>query len=180
MTTIDNLKTAIIGESTASAKYAAYATRAAQEGYPLIEKLFAAASRAERIHATNHNKVLVKMGETPIDLEMHIQVGNTIENLKAAIAGETYEFTDMYPPMIAQAREEDNADAVRSFTWANEAEKEHADLYSKALAQLESGEKLDLPAKYYVCPLCGDTFAEGTEPGRCPLCNLPKARYIEI
>ena len=100
MTTIDNLKTAIIGESTASAKYAAYATRAAQEGYPLIEKLFAAASRAERIHATNHNKVLVKLGEAPIDIEMHIEVGNTIENLKAAIVGETYEFTDMYPPMI--------------------------------------------------------------------------------
>ena len=81
MTTIDNLKTAITGESTASAKYAAYATRAAQEGYPLIEKLFAAASRAERIHATNHNKVLVKLGEQPIDIEMHIEVGNTIENL---------------------------------------------------------------------------------------------------
>ena len=180
MTTIANLKTAIIGESTASAKYAAYATRAAQEGYPLIEKLFAAASRAERIHATNHNKVLVKLGEAPIDIEMHIEVGNTIENLKAAIAGETYEFTDMYPPMIAKAQEEGISDAVRSFTWANEAEKEHADLYSKALAQLEAGEKLDLPAKYYVCPLCGDTFAEGTEPVRCPLCNFPKAKYIEI
>ena len=180
MTTIDNLKTAIIGESTASAKYAAYATRAAQEGYPLIEKLFAAASRAERIHATNHNKVLVKLGQAPIDLEMHIEVGNTVENLKAAIAGETYEFTDMYPPMIAKAQEEEISDAVRSFTWANEAEKEHADLYSKALAQLEAGEKLDLPSKYYVCPLCGDTFAEGTEPERCPLCNMPKGKYIEI
>ena len=50
----------------------------------------------------------------------------------------------------------------------------------KALAQLEAGEKLDLPAKYYVCPLCGDTFAEGTEPDKCPLCNFPKAKYIEI
>jgi rubrerythrin len=82
--------------------------------------------------------------------------------------------------MIALAQEEGNTDAVRSFTWANEAEKEHADLYSKALAQLEAGEKLDLPAKYYVCPLCGDTFAEGTEPDKCPLCNFPKAKYIEI
>ena len=122
----------------------------------------------------------MKLGQAPIDIEMHIEVGNTVENLKAAIAGETYEFTDMYPPMIAKAQEEEISDAVRSFTWANEAEKEHADLYSKALAQLEAGEKLDLPAKYYVCPLCGDTFAEGTEPERCPLCNFPKAKYIEI
>ena len=105
---------------------------------------------------------------------------NPLNEEESYLIGETYEFTDMYPPMIALAQEEGNADAVRSFTWANEAEKEHADLYSKALAQLEAGEKLDLPAKYYVCPLCGDTFAEGTEPERCPLCNFPKAKYIEI
>ena len=50
----------------------------------------------------------------------------------------------------------------------------------KALAQLEAGEKLNLPEKYYVCPLCGDTFAADAAPEKCPVCNLPKAKYLEI
>lgn len=89
--TIENLKAAITGESTASATYAAYAAKAAQEGQPLIQKLFEAASKAESVHAANHNKVLEKLGATmePIDIQIH--VGTTAENLKAAIAGETHE-----------------------------------------------------------------------------------------
>ena len=85
--TIENLKAAITGESTASATYAAYAAKAAQEGQPLIQKLFEAASKAESVHAANHNKVLEKLGATmePIDIQIH--VGTTAENLKAAIAG---------------------------------------------------------------------------------------------
>ena len=62
--TIENLKAAITGESTASATYAAYAAKAAQEGQPLIQKLFEAASKAESVHAANHNKVLEKLGAT--------------------------------------------------------------------------------------------------------------------
>lgn len=121
--TIENLKAAITGESTASATYAAYAAKAAQEGQPLIQKLFEAASKAESVHAANHNKVLEKLGATmePIDIQIH--VGTTAENLKAAIAGETHEFESMYPEFIAVAEEEGQKAAVRSFTWATEAEK---------------------------------------------------------
>lgn len=131
--TIENLKAAITGESTASATYAAYAAKAAQEGQPLIQKLFEAASKAESVHAANHNKVLEKLGATmdPIDIQIH--VGTTAENLKAAIAGETHEFESMYPEFIAVAEEEGQKAAVRSFTWATEAEKEHADFYAAAL-----------------------------------------------
>ncbi|MFR4417799.1 MAG: ferritin family protein [Akkermansia sp.] len=129
--TIENLKAAITGESTASATYAAYAAKAAQEGQPLIQKLFEAASKAESVHAANHNKVLEKLGATmePIDIQIH--VGTTAENLKAAIAGETHEFESMYPEFIAVAEEEGQKAAVRSFTWATEAEKEHADLFRR-------------------------------------------------
>ena len=177
-TTIENLKTAIIGESTACAKYAAFASKAAQEGYPQIQKLFEAASMAERIHASNHTKALVKMGESPICYEMNFTVATTAENLKEAIAGETYEFDQMYPPMIEQAKAEDAKDAVRSMTWALEVEKQHEKLYSAALAQLESGEKPSLPAKYYVCPLCGGTFAEGEVPAKCTVCGVPQEKFI--
>lgn len=179
-TTIENLKTAITGESKACAKYSAYATRAAQEGYPQIQKMFEAAAKAERIHATNHNKVLVKLGCEPIDLDMEMHICATVENLKDALAGEIYEFTDMYPPMIAEAEAEGIKDAVRSFTWAMEAEKGHAKFYGEALRQLEAGEKLNLPEKYYVCPLCGDTYDAANAPDKCNICGLPKAKYIEI
>ena len=113
--TIENLKAAITGESTASATYAAYAAKAAQEGQPLIQKLFEAASKAESVHAANHNKVLEKLGATmePIDIQIH--VGTTAENLKAAIAGETHEFESMYPEFIAVAEEEGQKAAVRSY-----------------------------------------------------------------
>ncbi|MFR2948419.1 MAG: rubrerythrin family protein [Akkermansia muciniphila] len=143
--TIENLKAAITGESTASATYAAYAAKAAQEGQPLIQKLFEAASKAESVHAANHNKVLEKLGATmePIDIQIH--VGTTAENLKAAIAGETHEFESMYPEFIAVAEEEGQKAAVRSFTWATEAEKEHADFYSVALKALESGIPVPCP-----------------------------------
>ncbi len=127
--TIENLKAAITGESTASATYAAYAAKAAQEGQPLIQKLFEAASKAESVHAANHNKVLEKLGATmePIDIQIH--VGTTAENLKAAIAGETHEFESMYPEFIAVAEEEGQKAAVRSFTWATEAEKKNMPIF---------------------------------------------------
>ena len=99
--TIENLKAAIIGESTASATYAAYAAKAAQEGQPLIQKLFEAASKAESVHAANHNKVLEKLGANMDPFDIQIHVGSTAENLKAAIAGETHEFESMYPEFIA-------------------------------------------------------------------------------
>lgn len=121
--TIENLKAAIIGESTASATYAAYAAKAAQEGQPLIQKLFEAASKAESVHAANHNKVLEKLGASMDPFDIQIHVGSTAENLKAAIAGETHEFESMYPEFIAAAEEEGQKAAVRSFTWATEAER---------------------------------------------------------
>lgn len=178
--TIENLKAAITGESTASATYAAYAAKAAQEGLPLIQKLFEAASKAESIHAANHNKVLEKLGAAmdPIDIQIH--VGTTAENLKAAIAGETYEFESMYPAFIAVAEEEGQKAAVRSFTWATEAEKEHADFYTAALQALESGDTGALPKQYWVCPVCGDTFKSLESVNACPLCGARAEQFLVI
>ncbi|MBQ8899432.1 MAG: rubrerythrin family protein, partial [Akkermansia sp.] len=102
------------------------------------------------------------------------------ENLKEALKGETYEYTEMYPPMVAQAEAEGAKDALRSFSWALEAEKVHAAMYAEAIRQLESGEPLNLPAAYVICPLCGDTFPADTAPDKCPLCNMPKAKYIAL
>ncbi len=176
--TIENLKTAIIGESTAAAMYAAFASKAAQEGYMNISRLFEATSKAERIHAANHTRALVKMGGEPLAYEMSITVGTTAENLRVAAAGETYEFSTMYPPMIATAEAEGAKDALRSMSWACEVEIHHERLYMEALAALEAGEEKSLPAHYWVCPTCGDTFStlEGAE--RCPVCGVPSSKFM--
>ena len=176
--TIENLKAAIIGETTASATYAAFAAKAAQEGYKSIQLLFEAASKAESLHAANHNKVLEKLGSKMSSFDIQITVGSTLENLKHALAGETHEFEVMYPAFIATAEAAGQKAAVRTFTWANEAEKEHASFYQAALEALESGKLPELPSKYWICPLCGDTFAslEGLE--KCPLCGAKKESFL--
>ncbi len=178
--TIENLKAAITGETTASATYAAYAAKAAQEGHPLIQLLFAAASKAEGIHAANHNKVLEKLGAKMAPIDINIHVGSTAENLKAAIAGETHEFEEMYPEFIAVAEEEGQKAAIRSFTWATEAEKEHADFYTAALNALESGDTSALPKQYRICPLCGDTFKSPDGVTACPLCGAKADKFIVV
>ena len=131
-------------------------------------------------HAANHNKVLEKLGATmdPIDIQIH--VGTTAENLKAAIAGETHEFESMYPEFIAVAEEEGQKAAVRSFTWATEAEKEHADFYAAALKALENGDTSALPRQYWVCLVCGDTFKSLEGVDACPLCGTKAEKFLVI
>ncbi len=115
-----NLKDAFAGESQANRKYLAFAQKAQTEGYPQVAKLFRAAAEAETVHAHTHLRTLKG-------------VKSTLENLKEAHGGETYEFQSMYPPMIAEAKAEGNEAAVRTFTYANEVEKVHAALYQKAI-----------------------------------------------
>lgn len=158
--TTENLKAAFAGESQASRKYAAFAKKAEEEGYPQVAKLFRAASQAEMVHAFNHLKA---MGG----------IQGTADNLRAAIAGETYEVDEMYPPFVATAEEEENKKARNSFFWAMEVEKVHAALYKKALESLSSpAEEVDI----YVCPVCGYTH-EGTPPEKCPVCGTPGKRF---
>ncbi len=148
-----NLLRAFAGESQANRKYLAFAKQAEKEGYPQAAKLFRAAAEAETVHALAHFKALG-------------QIGTTEENLKAAITGETFEFMEMYPPMIEKAKAEGHAEALKSFTYANSVEVKHAALYQQALDQMASLEVTD----YYVCSVCGYTCANEA-PGACPVCN---------
>lgn len=162
MSTDKNLAAAFAGESQANRKYLAFAKQADQEGFPQIAKLFRATAEAETIHAHAHLKA---MGG----------IKSTAENLKSAVSGETYEFDEMYPPFIKEAEAENNAAAVRTFKLANEAEKIHAELYQKALANLDSKEVYDV----YLCPVCGHV-AEGSLPDACPICGAKAAAYKKI
>lgn len=158
MKTQDNLATAFAGESQANRKYLMFAEKAAAEGHKGVARLFKAAAAAEQLHAFAEFRA---MGG----------VKSTAENLEAAKAGETYEFTEMYPPMIETAKAEGEAIAERAFTLANAAEKVHAELYADALANMDNDEV------YYLCPVCG-YIHKGKAEGNCPICGVPADRFI--
>jgi rubrerythrin len=160
----DNLATAFAGESQANRKYLAFARQAEKEGLPQIAKLFRAAADAETIHAHYH---LGNMGG----------VGNTLKNLEEAVGGETYEYTSMYPPMLAQAQAENHKSKI-AFNYALEAEKVHARLFKQALEAMKAGQDLS-KMDVYLCPVCGDVEF-GEAPDKCPICGAPKSKYEKI
>ena len=160
--TAKNLMEAFAGESQANRKYLAFAKQADKDGYPRTARLFRAAAEAETIHAHNHLKTAGG-------------VRSTSENLKEALAGETHEFKSMYPEMINAAEAEGNKNAVRTFTYANEVEKVHADLYHKAIYNLSDQEMTD----YYVCSVCGYT-CENEPPDSCPVCNAKAKAFAKV
>jgi rubrerythrin len=162
--TQENLATAFAGESQANRKYLAFAKQAEKEGYAQIAKVFRAAAEAETIHAHAH---LANMGG----------VGTTVQNLEAAVAGETYEFTEMYPPMVEQAAAEGHR-AKKMLDFANRAEKVHAGLFRQALEALRSGKDLS-QMDVYLCPFCGDVEL-GVPPEKCPICGAPAAKFQKI
>jgi rubrerythrin len=177
--TIENLKAAYNGESTASAKYSAFAEKAKSEGFDTVAVMFQATSKAEAIHADNHRKVLEKLGEKIEGAQIGtFNVLSTAENLTDAINGETYELETMYPGFIAAADKEKRADAVKSFTWALDTEKKHQAFYKTALASLNGGSEKSLPAKWLVCPVCGNTYDIGTVTTACDFCMTPEEKFI--
>jgi rubrerythrin len=160
-----NLEEAFDGESQANRKYLFFSEKAGETGNKQVARLFRAAAEAETVHARNHLKVL---GEVRSDKE----------NLKAAIGGEHYEFTSMYPGFIEQARSENNQPAVRSFDLANKVEQIHHKLFESALNCQQAGKAIkDLP--YYVCQVCGNTV-EGEAPEKCPICGTPRSGFKKI
>jgi rubrerythrin len=163
--TQENLKDAFAGESQANRRYLFFADKAGEEGHPVIARMFRAAAEAETIHARNHLKTL---GE----------IKSTRDNLKAAIGGEHYEFTQMYPGFIEQAKAEGNQEAEVSFDLANKVEKVHHALYEKAIKSLEGGALLkDEP--YFVCQRCGYTVG-GQAPEKCPVCGAPRSTFMRV
>lgn len=163
--TSQNLKDAFSGESQANRTYLAFARKAEKDGMPQIAKLFRAAALAETVHALNHLEI---MGKTK----------STLENLETAVSGETFEFDEMYPKYIEQAKQEENKKAVWSFKVANKVEKIHATLFSKAIKTLESKKEL-INTDYFVCKVCGNTV-ENSAPERCPICGVPKNQFEKI
>jgi rubrerythrin len=130
-----------------------------------VARLFRAAAEAETVHARNHLNALSG-------------IGSTKDNLKAAIGGENYEYTQMYPPFIKDAQADKDSKAERSFNHANKVEEIHYTLYTQALSALEKGSRMP-EGVYYVCPVCGNTVF-GEAPGICPICATPGKVFKKI
>ncbi len=162
--TTGHLKEAFAGESQANQKYRAFAKKAEREGYPNIAKLFRTTAEAERIHAEGHLGALEG-------------INSTVENLKSAIGGETYEFTEMYPPML-EAAEAVAHRARTMFGYAIKAEEVHAQLYALALKAAEEGRDLEV-TEFYLCPVCGH-IEFGTPPAECPICGLKGEKFVIV
>jgi rubrerythrin len=163
-TTESNLKEAFAGESQANRKYLAFAKKAEQEGFSNVARLFRTTAEAETIHALGH-------------LGAMDGIGATLDNLRAAMAGETYEYTEMYPPMLGQATA-DNHRARRMFTYALKAEAVHAKLYQMALEALLQGKDLT-ELNFYLCPVCGN-IEIGKAPDACPICGAKGEKFVKM
>ena len=163
--TMENLQDAFAGESQANRRYLFFAEKADEAGHKQIARLFRAAAEAETVHARNHLRVL---GD----------IKSEKENLEAAISGENYEFTQMYPGFIEQAKAENNHEAERSFDLANKVEQIHHKLFQEALRSLTWGKSFK-EAPHFVCQVCGNTV-EGEGPERCPICGAPQSQFKRV
>ncbi len=160
-----NTAAAFAGESQAHMKYLAFAGVAEREGFTNIARLFRAISFAEQAHATAHLRALEG-------------VGDTVNNLGAAMGGENFEVDEMYPAYIAAAKLQEEKRALTGMERAMEAEKVHAQMYARAKESAQAKKDFDLSA-IYVCEVCGWTV-EGVAPDKCPLCGAPKERFIKF
>ena len=165
MSAAENLADAFAGESQANRKYLAFAAQADKDGLPNVAKLFRAAAAAETIHAHAHLRAMDG-------------IKTTAENLEAAVAGETFEYKEMYPPYLEGAQAEGNKRAEISFKNALAVEEIHAGQYTKALEAVKGGG--DLPeTSIHVCGICGNTVYGAAE-DKCSVCGAPAAKFAEV
>ena len=164
-TTKENLEAAFAGESMARNKYTYFADAARKQGYHYIARIFEETAQNEMRHAKDHFKLLGHLGDTKA-------------NLKAAMDGEHYETTSMYPEFAEQADKEGNKEAAILFRQIAKVEAHHRDRYKKLLDMVEKGTvwKREKPIKWK-CGVCGYVH-EGTEPPeKCPCCKHAKEHF---
>jgi len=165
--TEQNLKDAFAGESQARNKYTYFASVAKKEGYEKIAAIFLETAENEKVHAKLHFKHLSG-------------IGTTADNLKAAAAGELFEFTDMYPRMAQEAKEEGFAEIAFLFESISRIEKHHQERYQKLLQELEAGSIFSTGESVsWKCRECGHIHEGKAAPTICPVCKHPQA-YFEM
>lgn len=186
--TIRNLARAFIGESQARNRYTYYSKTARNEGYQQIAELFLITADNEKEHAKWLMRLINQLKETTNEdlSELAVEgavptiMGTTEENLKAAIAGETYEFTEMYPAFADQADADGLPEIANRLRAIAKAEEHHNDRYTKLLKEVQAGTvfKKSEPVTW-VCRECGYIHVGNEPPLACPSCGHPTA-YFQI
>ncbi len=186
--TMENLAKAFIGESQARNRYTMYAKTAQKEGFEQIAELFLLTADNEREHAKWNYRMLTEvnqksgenMPEIKVEAEAHIGIGTTAENLKAAIAGESYETETMYPEFAKQAEEDGLSDIAERLKAIGEAEDHHRERYEKLLKEVEAGSVFKKEEKKeWICRKCGYNHGGKEPPEKCPSCSHPP-NYFEL
>lgn len=187
-TTIENLTKAFIGESQARNRYSFYAKIAKKEGFEQIAEIFLLTAENEREHAKwlfrmineLKNKSDENFDEIKVEAAAPTILKNTAENLKAAIAGENYEQTQMYPGFADIAEEEGLSEIVGRLRAIAIAEKHHEERFRKLLEQVEKNTVFKKEERvYWVCRKCGYIHEGEEAPEKCPSCDHPK-NYFEV
>ena len=184
--TIENLAKAFIGESQARNRYSFYAKQANNDGFEQIAEIFLITAENERIHAKRlfeHISGLLKksgkkMSEIKVEAAAPTIYGSTAENLRAAIAGENYEHTKMYPGFADTAQKEGLPEIAARMRAIALAEKHHEERFSKLLKEVEAGTVFKKEKEvWWVCRECGYVHFGKTPPEKCPSCDHPKSFY---
>lgn len=174
--TEQNLINAFGGESQAHMRYLHFANQAEKEQFPHVARLFRAIAHAEFVHAGDHYRELKHLdGGFVANSMAAFGPGDTQKNIGLAIAGETFEITEMYPTYIETAEFQQEKCAKKSFEWAYATEKKHLALFEKAQKAVESSNDVDL-GKVHICEVCGYTH-EGDVPNKCPLCKAMRDKF---
>jgi rubrerythrin len=178
----EKLKAAITGEFNAARKYGRWAEIAASEGYANIAYLFTSLEKAERIHIKNQKNALQ---EPVTPAEQPIEAGTTLENVTAAVAGETHEFKEMYPNFLAEIKRDPALKTLEgkagrlALDWARQVEITHAQALQLALAALQTGKDLDLK-DIYICRVCGNLVLKDPLPAYCPICGHDEHFFAKV
>jgi len=174
--TNDFLHSAYGGESMAHMRYLIWGKMAEKEGFPNIGRLFEAIAYAEQVHASNHFKEIGgDTADATVVAGAVFGVGKTVDNLQGAIDGELHEVNQMYPVYLNAAEFQKEEGAKRSFHFALEAEKIHAELFKQAQDAAKAGKDMEFQ-KVYICPVCGHTVLNEA-PDKCPVCGAKKDAY---
>lgn len=175
-----NLLKAIAGESMARNKYTYYAEIARKEGYEWIAAVFEETAYNERAHAQEELEKISEKTEMTNTYDIH-PLGTTLENLRHAAEGETYEFGTMYPDFKKVAEEEGEIEIASLFQEISEVEEKHAERYTKLADRLEQGKLFETEEETeWKCLNCGYVHKGKNPPGKCPLCQKPQGYYMQL
>ncbi|GBE17534.1 rubrerythrin-1 [archaeon BMS3Abin16] len=178
--TIENLTKAFIGESQARNRYTFYSKIAKKEGFEQIAELFLLTAENEKEHASWLFKLIQELkkkssenlDEITVEAGAPTTLGTTGENLKAAIAGEHYEYTEMYPGFAGAAEKEGFSEIAERLRAIARAEKHHEERYKKILKEVEEGAVFKKEVKVsWVCRKCGYVHEGAQPPEKCPSCD---------